>query len=95
MRYRRLPVIVEAIQLAKPMSIEVDGIPLEGGIGDWLTFGPSDKIEFMVDADFKLAYEPFNEEMPKWFSRKTRKDIGKPRKKRIEDAQHISMIKSS
>lgn len=57
MKYRKKPMIIEAHQLSKPMTIEtLEGVMI-GNIGDWLITGVKGEQYFCKDDIFKMTYE--------------------------------------
>lgn len=61
-KYRKRPVIVEAVQITEPMKIEtLEGV-MEGRPGDWLITGVKGERYFCKDDVFRETYEPVDEE---------------------------------
>ena len=57
MKYRKKPVIIEAVRLTVPMSVEtLEGV-MKGNVGDWLITGVKGEKYFCKDDIFKMTYE--------------------------------------
>jgi hypothetical protein len=56
-KYRKLPVIIEAVQIANTQSIETLEGTMTGNIGDWLITGVKGEQYFCNDEIFKMTYE--------------------------------------
>lgn len=57
MKYRKKPVIIEAVQLTVPASVEtLEGV-MKGNVGDWLITGIKGEKYFCKDDIFKMTYE--------------------------------------
>ena len=57
-QYRKKPVVIEAIQITRPMTVEtLEGV-MSGGVGDWLITGVAGEQYFCKDDIFKATYDP-------------------------------------
>ena len=57
MKCRKKPVVIEAYQLDRPMTVEtLEGV-MRGNIGDWLIIGVKGERYFCKDDIFKMTYE--------------------------------------
>jgi len=57
MKYRKKPVIIDAIRLNESMNIETLEGRMYGGVGDWLITGVKGEKYFCKDDIFKMTYE--------------------------------------
>ena len=56
-KYRKKPVIIEASQLTRKMTVEtLEGV-MTGNIGDWLITGIKGEQYFCKNDVFKMTYE--------------------------------------
>lgn len=56
-RYRKKPIVIEAVQLTRPMTVHtLEGV-MTGNIGDWLITGIEGEQYFCKDSVFKSTYE--------------------------------------
>lgn len=61
-KFRKKPVIIEAVQITRPMKIKtLEGI-MQGEPGDWLIKGVKGEKYFCKDEIFKKTYEPVEDE---------------------------------
>lgn len=59
-QFRKRPVVVEAVRLTRPMTVEtLEGV-MRGEPGDWLITGVAGEQYFCKHEIFKATYEPFN-----------------------------------
>ncbi|HWQ66277.1 MAG TPA: hypothetical protein VN372_05335 [Methanospirillum sp.] len=59
--YRKLPVVIDAVQIDQQMTIEtLEGI-MTGNPGDWLITGVKGEQYFCKDDIFRMTYEPYLE----------------------------------
>ena len=56
-KYRKKPVIIEAVQLTEPASVVTLEGKMAGNVGDWLITGVKGEQYFCKDSIFKLTYE--------------------------------------
>lgn len=62
MKFRKKPVIIEAVQIASPMTVEtLEGV-MQGNAGDWLITGVKGEQYFCKDDIFKMTYEEVMED---------------------------------
>lgn len=62
MRYRKKPVVIEAIRISRPMTVETLEGTMRGNPGDWLITGVAGEQYFCRDDIFRATYEPADEE---------------------------------
>ncbi len=55
-RFRKKPVVIEATQLTRPMTIKTLEGTIKGGIGDWLITGVAGEQCFCKDSIFVQTY---------------------------------------
>lgn len=61
-KFRKKPVIIEAMRITRPMTVEtLEGI-MRGNPGDWLIRGVKGELYFCKDDIFRQTYEPVDEE---------------------------------
>ena len=61
-KFRKKPVVIEAIQITRKMTVEtLEGI-MTGNPGDWMITGIKGEQYFCKDDIFKATYEPVNNE---------------------------------
>lgn len=58
MKFRKKPVVVEAVQIQESQTIETLEGTMTGNRGDWLITGVKGEQYFCKDDIFKLTYEP-------------------------------------
>ena len=59
-KYRKKPVVIEAVQLTRPMTVEtLEGV-MSGNVGDWLITGVKGEQYFCKDDIFRMTYESAN-----------------------------------
>ena len=56
-RFRKKPVIIEAVQLTRPMTVVTLEGTMTGNPGDWLITGIKGEQYFCKDDIFKATYE--------------------------------------
>ncbi len=61
-KFRKKPVVVEAIQISRPMTIETPEGTMKGEPGDWLITGVEGEQYFCKDRIFRQTYEPVEQE---------------------------------
>lgn len=61
MKYRKKPVVVEATQILRKMSVETLEGTMTGNPGDWLITGIRGEQSFCKDDIFRETYEPVGE----------------------------------
>ena len=66
-KYRKKPVIVEAVQITRPMTIETLEGTMRGDPGDWLITGVKGEQYFCKDDIFQQIYEKVENEYGKRF----------------------------
>lgn len=59
-KYRKKPVIIEAIQLTEPANVVTLEGKMRGNIGDWLITGVKGEKYYCKDDIFKMTYEEVN-----------------------------------
>jgi hypothetical protein len=60
-KFRKKPVVIEAVQITRPGTVEtLEGL-MEGKPGDWLITGVKGEKYFCKDDIFKMTYEPVSE----------------------------------
>lgn len=60
-QYRKLPVVIDAVQIDRQMTIEtLEGI-MTGNPGDWLITGVKGEQYFCKNDIFRVTYEPCQE----------------------------------
>jgi len=57
-KFRKKPVVIEAVQLFRPAMVETLGGTMNGSPGDWLITGVKGEQYFCKDDIFRLTYEP-------------------------------------
>ncbi len=56
-RYRKRPVVIEAVQISRPMTVEtLEGV-MRGNPGDWLITGVAGEQYFCKDEIFRKTYD--------------------------------------
>lgn len=56
-KFRKIPVVIDAIQISRPMTVEtLEGV-MKGNPGDWLITGVKGEQYFCKDDIFKMTYE--------------------------------------
>jgi len=63
-KFRKLPVVVEAVQIGVPLTLETLEGTMRGNIGDWLITGVKGEKYFCQDEIFRMTYEPVAEAEP-------------------------------
>lgn len=58
MKYRKKPVVIEAVQITEPMWIQTAEGEMQGNIGDWLIVGVKGESYFCKPDIFEMTYEP-------------------------------------
>lgn len=61
-RYRKKPVVIEAVQLTSPIEIETLEGKMRGEVGDWLITGVKGEQYPCKDEIFRVTYEPVGDE---------------------------------
>lgn len=61
-KFRKKPVVIEAVQITRPMTIETLEGTMRGEPGDWLIIGVKGEQYFCKDDVFRKTYEPVDEE---------------------------------
>lgn len=56
-RYKKIPVIIDAVQLTEPSSVETLEGTMRGNVGDWRITGVKGEQYFIKDDIFKMTYE--------------------------------------
>ena len=56
-KYKKKQYLVEAIQLANPMTLTVDAVTTTGAVGDWLVTDEQKVQFFLTNTEFLKAYE--------------------------------------
>ena len=73
-KFRKKPVIIEAVKINKELTIDtLEGI-LKGNAGDWLITGVEGEQYPCRDDIFRKTYEPADEESEKLFIEETDKE---------------------
>lgn len=57
-KYRKKPVMLEAVQITRPMTVETLEGTMRGNPGDWLITGVNGEQYFCRDDIFRGTYEP-------------------------------------
>lgn len=57
-KYRKKPVVIEAVQITRPMTVETLEGTMRGNPGDWLITGVKGEQYFCRDDIFRETYEP-------------------------------------
>jgi len=57
-RYRKKPVVIEAVQIARPMTVETLEGTMRGNPGDWLITGIKGEQYFCRNDIFLETYDP-------------------------------------
>ncbi len=57
-KFRKKPVVIEAVCITSPMTVETLEGTMEGGVGDWLITGVKGEQYFCKDDIFRMTYEP-------------------------------------
>ena len=65
-KFRKKPVIIEAIRLTRPMRVETLEGQMRGNPGDWLITGVKGEQYFCKDDIFRITYEPVDMESQKY-----------------------------
>lgn len=61
-KFRKKPVVIDAIRISRPMTVEtLEGV-MKGEPGDWLITGVNGEQYFCKDEIFRKTYEPVDEE---------------------------------
>lgn len=61
-KYRKKPVVIEAIQISRPMTVEtLEGV-MKGNVGDWLITGVKGEQYFCKPDIFEMTYEAVEEQ---------------------------------
>jgi hypothetical protein len=66
-KFRKKPIVIEAIQLDARAEIETREGKLYGEIGDWLITGVEGEVYPCGDAIFRKTYEPVDDEARRVF----------------------------
>ena len=61
-KFRKRPVVIEAIQITRPMTVKTLEGTMRGGPGDWLITGWAGEQYFCKDDIFQHTYEPAGQE---------------------------------
>lgn len=61
-KYRKKPVVIEAVQITRPMTVETLEGTMRGNPGDWLITGVKGEQYFCRDDIFRQTYEPYVDE---------------------------------
>ncbi|WP_026487617.1 hypothetical protein [Caldanaerobius polysaccharolyticus] len=61
-KFRKKPIIVEAIQITRPMTVKTPGGIMRGNPGDWLITGIKGEQYFCKNDIFHQTYEPVKED---------------------------------
>jgi len=57
-KFRKVPVIIDAVQIELPMTVDtLEGV-MQGNPGDWLITGVKGEQYFYKDDIFRMTYEP-------------------------------------
>jgi len=56
-KYRKKPVVIEAVQISEPMEIETLEGKMLGNVGDWLITGVEGEKYFCKPSIFEKTYE--------------------------------------
>lgn len=68
-KFRKIPVIIDAVRIKKEMTIDtLEGL-MKGCAGDWLLTGVDGEQYPCKDSIFRKTYEPADEEAEKIFKR--------------------------
>ncbi len=59
-KYRKKPVIIEAIQLTEPANVVTLEGKMRGNVGDWLITGIKGEQYYCKNDIFKMTYEEVN-----------------------------------
>ncbi len=57
-QFRKKPVVIDAIQVTRPMTVETLEGTMNGNPGDWLITGVEGEQYFCKDSIFRATYEP-------------------------------------
>ena len=57
-KYRKRPVVIEAVQITRPMTVTTPEGTMNGNPGDWLITGVKGEQYFCKDDIFQQTYEP-------------------------------------
>ena len=68
-KFRKLPVVIEALKLTRPMRVDSLEGSMRGNPGDWLIVGVKGEQYFCKDDIFRLAYEPVDTEAKNYLLR--------------------------
>lgn len=61
-KYVKKPIVIEATQISRPMTVEtLEGV-MRGNPGDWLITGVEGEQYFCADSVFQKTYEPWEPE---------------------------------
>lgn len=60
-KFRKKPVVIEAVQITRPMTIETPEGTMRGNPGDWLITGVRGEQYFCKDDIFRTTYEVVEE----------------------------------
>jgi hypothetical protein len=64
-KFRKKPVVIEAIQITRPMTVTtLEGV-MSGNVGDWLITGVKGEQYFCKPDIFEATYEPVIEPTPR------------------------------
>ena len=61
-KYKKRPLVIEALQLDCVMTLDLPEGVMTGKPGDWLIKGVKKELYFCSDAVFKMTYEKVEEE---------------------------------
>jgi len=64
-RFRKRPVIVDAVCLKHKVTVKVPGGRVKGSPGDWLITGVAGERAIVPDVIFRAIYDPVNDEAQK------------------------------
>lgn len=60
-KYRKRPVVIEAVQITRPITIETKEGSMRGDVGDWLITGIKGEQYPCKPDIFEATYEPVEE----------------------------------
>jgi len=58
MKFRKKPVVIEAVQLKEPMWVQTLEGKMQGNVGDWMITGVKGETYFCKPDIFEMTYEP-------------------------------------
>lgn len=66
-KYRKKPVVIDAIRITRPMTVKtLEGV-MQGSPGDWLITGVKGEQYFCKDDIFRITYEMLSENIKENF----------------------------